>query len=77
MGLARICATIATRKDLISLLEQLETENLRFRFAILWALGEHEEFPPPPEKEVTLPNEKGKLAPRYYWRGELRKRAGL
>lgn len=71
MGLAKLCGAMATHEQLIDLLEQMEEENERFRTAILWALGQHGEFPMPPE-EVT-----GKPKHRYYWRTELRKRAGL
>lgn len=62
---------VATHKELADLLEKIEEENTRFRMAILWALGEYDEFPLPPD-EVE-----GKPKQRYYWRTELRKRAGL
>lgn len=71
MGLARLCAKLATREELAELLEKMEEENIRFFMAILWALGEHEEFPGPPE------DVEGKPKRRYYWRAELRKRARL
>lgn len=71
MGLAKLCAKVATHEEMADLLEKIEEENTRFRMAILWALGEHEEFPMPPE------DVEGKLKRRYYWRTELRKRAGL
>lgn len=44
----------------------LRAENGRLREAILWALGEGDEFPPRPEG-------KG----QFWWRTELRKRAAL
>lgn len=43
----------------------------KLRGAVLWALGERGNFPAPPEVRP------GKPRPWYYWRGELRKRAGL
>jgi hypothetical protein len=51
------------RTDLIARCEALET-------AIRWALGEVGEFPDEPEP-------RGKYRRKYYWRTELRKRAGL
>ena len=65
MGPARLCAKAATHEELSDLLEKLEEENTRFRMAILWALGEHEEFPLPPE------GVDGKPKRRYYWQAEL------
>ena len=66
MSLAKLCARVATHDELATLLEELEKENTRFRLAILWALGEHEEFPVQPDG--------GKP---YWFRTELRQRAGL
>ena len=71
MGLARLYAKTATHKELSDLLEKMEEENTRFRMAILWALGEYEDFPMPPNE----PNRR--YYRRYYWRSELRERAGL
>lgn len=51
-----------TPEVVIGLLDQLD----RQRGAILWALGENEEFDPRPDG-----------AGAYWWRTELRKRAGF
>lgn len=71
MGLAKLCARFATHDELIGLLEELEEENMRMRMALLWALGEHEAFSPPPDTK------EGERPKPYYWRRELRERAGL
>ena len=61
MGLAKFIGTIASREELVTLLEALEADNIKLRSAIEWALDEKEEFPAKPEG----------------WRSELRERAGL
>lgn len=49
-----------------AMLEAQEGENERLIAAIRWALGEEGEFEP-----------RGENDPPYWWRTELRKRAGL
>jgi hypothetical protein len=52
-------------------LKKVQVENDRLAAAIRWALGEVGEFPPEPDVEP------GKPRRRYWWRSELRRRAGL
>jgi hypothetical protein len=51
--------------------DELSRTVARLRDAILWALGEQGEFPPEPDGEP------GKPRRRYWWRSELRSRAGM
>lgn len=65
-------ATDVDRLNLQSVMaftDQLKSENARLHAAIRWALGEEGEFgeEPPPLA--------GKYRRRYWWRGELRRRA--
>ena len=66
MGFAKLIGTIATHEELVTLLEAMESVNIKLRSAIEWALGERDEFLSKPEG--------GKP---FWWRTELRKRAGL
>ena len=66
MSLAELCIKIASREELEDLLREMDKENTRFRSAIEWALGMNGEFP---EREDG--------DPPYWWRHELRKRAGF
>ena len=47
---------------------EVDEERSKLIKAIKWALGEEGDFPPKPE---------GKAAGNYWWRTELRRRAGL
>ena len=66
MSLAELCIKIASREDLEEILMAMETENMKFRSAIEWALGKNGEFPARDEGD-----------PPYWWRKELGNRAGL
>lgn len=50
-------------------LAETEAQRDQMREAILWALGERDEFPEEPELLA------GKYKRRFYWRTELRQRA--
>ena len=63
MGLARLCAKVATHDELVDLLEELERDNIRLRSAIDWALGQNGSF-----------GDRGEKGP-FWWRNELRERA--
>ena len=70
MGLAQMVGKIATHDELVALLAEMESEQIKLRSAIEWALGENGDFEPPHE----LANAK---QGKYWWRNELRNRAGL
>ena len=71
MGLAKMVGKIATHDELVALLAEMEDEQIRLRSAIEWALGENGDFEPPHEETANV--KQGK----YWWRSELRSRAGL
>jgi hypothetical protein len=70
MGLAKLVGKIATHDELVELLEEMEQEQIKLRSAIKWALGENGEFAPPHELASA---KQGK----YWWRRDLRSRAGM
>ncbi len=71
MSLVKIVAQKATFDELVDMLAGMEKENRRLASAIEWALGENGDFAPEPEQEEGKPRKK------YWWRCELRERAGL
>ena len=70
MGLAKIVGKIATHDELVEVLQEMEKEQIKLRSAIEWALGENGWF----EKQNELANTKNG---EFWWRAELRRRAGL
>lgn len=70
MGLAKIVGKIATHDELVEVLQEMEKEQIKLRSAIEWALGENGRF----EKPNELANAK---SGEFWWRAELRRRAGL
>lgn len=62
---------INERHDLAALLTQKDAEIEKLTKAIRWALGEEGEFGTEPEPLA------GKYRRRFWWRSELRQRAGL
>ena len=60
----------ALRDGIVAGVEELENENEQLRSAIRWALGYDEGEP------EFAPREVGTDQPPYWWRKELRRRAG-
>ena len=59
------------RNEAADALSALREERDRLRAAILWALGEGDDFPDWPATVTITGN------PKYWWRKELRQRAAL
>lgn len=64
----------AWRLEKESAFSELLAENQRLREAVEWALGERGEFKPPTRRDDGLTDTR---QPPYWWRDELRCRAGL
>ncbi len=67
-----IASMRSTRDEMQDNLRKADEETERLRDVIRWALGERDEFPPRPQ-----PWDQFTYKPWYWWRIELRKRAGL
>ena len=72
MSLGRILAKKASHDDLMEALIELEAENNRYREAVKWALGQNGDFATQPDRDEYHGPER-----KYWWRAELRERAGL
>ncbi|PCI54174.1 MAG: hypothetical protein COB36_10810 [Alphaproteobacteria bacterium] len=72
MSLAEMIIRSATEDQLKDLLVEMEKEASKYLSAIEWALGENGEFPSQPDRDEYHGPEK-----KYWWRSELRTRAGL
>lgn len=55
-----------THDELVEMLRESTLIRIKLEHAILWALGEEDEFPPQPKDLGT-----------FYWREELRSRSGM
>lgn len=68
MDLIDLVAKSASLDDLISLLRDTEKQRQKLHHAVQWALG---------EGDSDFGNNKPENAQPYWWRSELRKRAGM